>query len=337
MSHELDFVDGQAAMMYVRDVPWHGLGTQLKKPPSASEAIAAARLDWKVGLKRVYCMENGVYYEIPDRKAVARLDRWGQPDFQPFGLVGKDYRILQNAEAFEFFDALIDSGKATYETAGALGKGEKVWVLARIKDDILVKGKDQIEKYLLLSNGHDGRTAMDIRFTPVRVVCKNTLVFSMQRGWNVGKIYHVKGMDKKVAETKALVENILRQYEELADDYEKLASIKVDDPLLRDYLVGVFPNPRRNRYKSDAAYETACETVEATRRVAERLFTKGTGNDIPEVQGTLWAAYNGVTEYVDHHVDKPDPWMRMRFTCYGEGCLIKERAFTRALKIAESN
>ena len=127
-------------MMAVRHVPWHGLGTVLQYPPkTAADAMKAARLDWEVGLKPVYCMEGEIFYEIPEKKAIVRLDKWGQSDCRPFGLVGDDYQILQNRDAFSFFDPIIQTGGVTFETAGALGDGERVWVLGKVKGDVSVR------------------------------------------------------------------------------------------------------------------------------------------------------------------------------------------------------
>jgi hypothetical protein len=111
MGHNLNIENGRPSMMSVRLVPWHGLGTVLDNPPAtAAEAMQAASLGWEVGLKPVYCMERGIFYEIPQKKAVVRLDKWGQPECVPFGLVGNDYQVLQNREAFEFFDPIIQTG-----------------------------------------------------------------------------------------------------------------------------------------------------------------------------------------------------------------------------------
>src|SRR5262249_39327569 len=129
MAHELLIEDGRAAMMYVGDVPWHGLGKRFESPPrTAEEAINAANLGSEVGLKPVYCMDGPTYYEIPERKAVVRLDKWGSEDLEPFALVGNDYEVLQNAQAFSFFDPIVETAKVKYETAGAIENGRRVWV-----------------------------------------------------------------------------------------------------------------------------------------------------------------------------------------------------------------
>src|SRR6266496_2105935 len=126
MAHELMFKGGNAAMMYVGEVPWHGLGQQLKDPPTAEEAIKAAGLDWRVGLKPVCTMSGGIWYEISDKYAIVREDLWGSERCPIFATVKGTYVPLQNDEAFGFFDGLIDRKLATYETAGALGEGERV-------------------------------------------------------------------------------------------------------------------------------------------------------------------------------------------------------------------
>src|SRR5262245_30448563 len=159
MPHNLNFTTGKPAMMYVGEVPWHGLGTQLTEPPTAEEAIRAAQLDWEVGLKPVYCADGEHYCEIPNKKAVVRLDMWGKSGCKPFGLVGDDYKVLQNRDAFRFFDPLLKTKELAFETAGALGDSERVWVMARLKSNATIAKDDEIERYLLLSTGHDGKTA----------------------------------------------------------------------------------------------------------------------------------------------------------------------------------
>ena len=335
MAHNLNFEDGEASMMFVGNVPWHGLGTQLETAPAtAADAIRAAHLDWEVGLKPVYCMEGGVYYKIPGKRAIVRLDKWGQPDCQPFALVGDDYQVLQNREAFSFFDPIIKTGAVTFETAGALGKGERIWVLGKVGGDpIEIKKKDVVEKYLLFSTGHDAKTAVQIRFTPVRVVCQNTLVASLEWGTDFSKIYHIPGMKPEISKAQEGVLSILTQYNELKALYERFAGRLLTQELLDGYLNAVFPDPKRRKGQTNHSYDKALSKVRAIREQAAKLFEGGKGNDVPEIRGTLWAAYNGVVELVDHYLAYSSGWQRLESIWFGEGEHTKQVALTEAKKI----
>lgn len=302
MAHDLLIENGEASMMFVGEEPWHHLGTKLEKvPKTAEEAIKAARLDWPVGLKPVYVWEGEHFYEIPDRKAVVRLDKWGTEECQPFGVVGNDYRVLQNREAFSFFDPIIQTGKVSYHTAGALGRGERVWVLAKVETPMLIGGADKVEKYLLLSNGHDGRTSVQVRFTPIRVVCQNTLSAALAGGADLMKSYHTSRLQKNLRSAQEAVKSILDHYKKLEEQFELLASRPMDSEKTGQYLRVVFPDPKRKSGQSDRAYALAVDRNQYHRDEGQRLFAHGRGNEQPKIKGTLWAAYNGITELVDHH------------------------------------
>jgi phage/plasmid-like protein (TIGR03299 family) len=334
MAHELNIENGQASMMYVGEVPWHGLGTRLERAPkTAAEAIKLAGLNWEVGLKRVYTCEGDVFHEFPDRKAVIRLDKWGAEDCVPFGLVSNDYNILQNREAFSFFDPVIATGKVEYHTAGALGNGERVWVLAKVAEDIVLKGCEKIEKYLLLSNGHNGRTALQIRFTPVRVVCQNTLSVAIKGKGDLVKIYHVRDMWRRLDSAQEIVKNILGVYDGLQSQFEKFASFAMDTTRLTAYHEAVFPTPKRKVNQSERAYEDAVAITRGLRQTSLRLFEEGKGNQNSKVRHSLWVAYNGITELVDHHMNYRDRWQRLDSLWFGEGERTKQRAFDEAALI----
>ena len=94
-------------------------------------------------------------------------------------MVSRRYTPLQNEEAFQFFDPIIGSEAASFETAGALGDGERIWTLAKMPDSMEVAEGDLCGKYLLLSNTHSGQGSVTIKFTAIRVVCQNTLMFAL--------------------------------------------------------------------------------------------------------------------------------------------------------------
>jgi len=166
MAHELLINDGEASMMYVGEVPWHGLSTKLDRPATAEEAICAAKLDWEVEKKPLCFRDGSRNPPVPDRYVVVPGRGWDGDTRPVFGIVSKSFQPLQNREAFSFFDPIVGKDAAVYHTAGALGEGERIWILAKLPDHIRVIGDDITDKYLLLSNSHDGHGAVQIKFTP---------------------------------------------------------------------------------------------------------------------------------------------------------------------------
>lgn len=327
MAHEIYIENGRASMMYVGEVPWHGLGTRLSRPATSAEAIRAANLDWEVE-KKLLIAVGGMVMQPTGKYAVVRKDLWGRTDCPIFGFVGKDYTPLQNREAFAFFDSIVGKGAAIYHTAGALGQGERVWILAKLPGYIEVAGTDITDKYLLLSNSHDGNSAVQIKFTPIRVVCNNTLTLALRQGPPAVWVPHTKDIHKRLEQAKLTLGIIHRGYEEIEKAFQSMARVEMDEQRLRKYLHQVFPEPG-NQEDRAAAQEAARH-----RNWAAYFFENGKGNDKPGIQGTLWAAYNGITEYVDH-CRKPKSTQsddrRLNSLWFGEGAQIKARAYRAAV------
>jgi len=152
-------------MFYTRVVPWHGLGVCVEETLSSEEALEKSGLDWKVIQRPIM---TSTYDHIKGYKANIR-----ESDNRVLGVVTDRYKVVQNREAFAFTDALLGEG-VTYETAGSINEGRKVWLLAKLPDNYTMEG-EQIEPYLVFSNTHDGSGAIKVAMTPIRVVCQNTL------------------------------------------------------------------------------------------------------------------------------------------------------------------
>jgi len=325
MAHNLEIRDGAASMFYVGHPPWHKLGTELAGPATAAAAIRAARLDWTVSKVPLYATKPGSSMLVSDQFAVVRDDQWGKAECQVLGIVSKGYEPLQNAAAFSFFDPIVGKSAAIYHTAGALGNGERVWMLAKLPSQIVVVGDDVADKFLLLSNSFDGESAVQVKFTPVRVVCQNTLVLALSDGPTI-RIAHTPNMQQRLDDARRLLGIVERGFTGLADTFRAMCKLTLDASKLDEYLAEVFPSPK------DPDNEKAAKRIQHDRARASHLFVAGIGNNLPGVRRTLWAAYNGVTEWVDHGKTDQAGEKRLETVCFGEGYQAK----ARALRVAKA-
>lgn len=326
MAHNLYIENGNAHMMYVGQLPWHKLGTPLHEPATSAEAIKAAGLDWTVRKVPLYAIEGQGVAHVPRYYGVAPEDRWGKPDCPVFGIVSEDYHPLQNVEAFDFFDSIVGQKVAMYHTAGALGKGEHVWILAKLPGTMEITSSDALDKYVLLSTGHDGRTCVRVILTPVRVVCQNTLTLALQSGEEIARAYHTRSMNRQLDSARQKVQALMKGFDTMQASFRAMAKRKMDVAAAKAYVERVFPIPE------DLADRKVPAWIIEDRANCVYLFHSGKGNDDPAAKETLWAAYNGITEYVDHWRDRSER-QHMYTVCLGRGFQIKSRAFSEALQM----
>ena len=329
MGHNIKIENGEASMFYSGDKPWHGLGTKLDRPATSAEAIEAARLDWDV-VKLPLIAVDPVSRNLVDVKksfAVVPADKIGKPDCPVFGIVGENYTPVQNSEAFSFFDSIVGEGKAIYHTAGALGKGERIWILAKLPEDIIVTAEDHVGKYLLLSNSHDGNNSVSIKFTPIRVVCQNTLIAALSEGKTIN-VPHLKDVKARLEKSKEVLGIIGDVYKDIETNFKKMVEYELKKGQVDKYLEAVLPDSVN---KNELEREAENKAIIQHRRTAYSLYETGKGNNVKGVSGKLWAAYNGVTEMVDYN-RKVYGERRLNSIWFGEGARIKLRAYDEALK-----
>ena len=319
MSANLLIQNGQASMFYINEVPWHGLGTKLDGPATAQEAITAARLDWKVVKLPLFAGSKRI--PVPDRFAVVRLTGDLIQKTDPvLGVVSNEYTPLQNHQAFQFFDPIVGQDAAIYHTAGALGNGERVWILAKLPGHIRVAGDDITEKYLLLSNSHDGKSSVTIKFTPVRVVCQNTLTLALNDG-SAWRVAHHSDIHQKLKQANQMLGLINDRFSDMEQSFQAMSRVKVNSNRLAEYLASVYP---------DSTEPDKQLLVQRDRSWSEYFFDQGRGNRLPGVEGTLWAAFNGVTEWMDHRKTRQNENQRLNSAWFGETSRIKARAYSVA-------
>ena len=311
MSHAVE------TMFYVKETPWHGLGVKLEEAPTVSEAIVAAGLDWTVGLKDLFTGE-GV--------KVASKATYRETDGSILGVVGPRYSPLQNVQAFNWFQPFIDSGEVSLHTAGSLNEGCKVWVLAELNREKseIVKG-DEIAKFVLLSNSHDGTTAIRVGYTPIRVVCANTMAMAHScTESKLLRVRHTKSSAAKLEDIRGIMNNINAQFEATAEQYKYLASKMFSSSDLVKY-VKIILNVDLSATSSDIKTRTNNNIEDILSRV------EGEKQKIAGVEGTWWAAYNGVNEYLNY---KKGRSRNNRMDALWFGSNDNKRAFDTALALA---
>ncbi|MEI6949781.1 DUF932 domain-containing protein [Paraflavisolibacter sp. H34] len=173
MAHNLNYNEqtGKYSFFSVQEKAWHGLGQIVADYPCSAEAIRFAGLDYTVEKRPLRTLDNagGAAIDVPGFFSTLRTDTE-----QVLGIVGGNYQVIQNVDAFTFFDSIVEDEGMLYETAGALGRGERVFITAKLPDYIRVGRDDLIEKYLFLTTSHDGSGSIMAAFTPVRIVCNNS-------------------------------------------------------------------------------------------------------------------------------------------------------------------
>lgn len=316
MAHELSIVKNQVEMFYYGEVPWHGLGQSVDNVLTADEAIEAAHLNWEVEKREIFFQTGDGTFTKANGYCTVRTD-----ENIPLGIVGKNYVPIQNAEAFSFMDTLVLSREAKYHTAGAIFQGAKVWILAKLPEQIIVKNDDVVDKYLLLVNQHDGKGALRVFFTPVRVVCQNTLNLALRNASIAVNIHHTGDVHRKIEEARRVLGIAITYFDNIEDKYRLLADTTLTTSALKDYVRTVFPGDSQRRANIRTKILELCEV--------------GAGTDIIE-PGTAWGAYNAVAEYVDHfrtsYARNPDRYLET--VNFGSGAEIKTRAFQEAMKLA---
>lgn len=313
MSHEIEMVNGVAQMAYAGDLPWHGLGQQVSDDITTDGMMKAAGLDWSVTKQPMYYMDDlGEMGEVPGKSALVRSS-----DNKVMDIVGQDWNPVQNAEAFEFFREFVDSGDMQMHTAGSLKDGKMVWALAKVNDGFTIKtaqGEDSVESYLLFSNPHQYGKSIDVRFTPIRVVCNNTLTLSLNQ--NVDQYVRMGHQRPFNAEdamaTLGMAQQKLGQYKEAAE-YLCQKSYTTDDML--NYFNQVFPSASdRDSNKS---------------REAQEVMHTQAGAALGE--GTFWQLFNTVTYMTDHTLGR-NADTRLQSAWYGHNQNLKKRALELAVK-----
>lgn len=319
MAHNLEIRDGKTSFVAVGEKAWHGLGTYVNEAMTAENAIKLARLDFEV-VKKPIMVAGGT--KIPGYWATQRRDTK-----DVLGIVTGMYEVIQNTDAFTFFDSIIDRGEAIYQTAGVLGKGERIFITAKLPEDISVKG-DQIENYLLLTSGHDGKSAIQVGFTPIRVVCNNTLNAALGKLKNKVSISHFPSAKEKLKAASQIMGLSSKYTDGINDIFNRMAKVKITDFKLRQYIEEVMKTRREVIADQDMKdYSTRfTEKIDGIMSFAKEHDTQHTR----AAKGTVWGAFNSITGYYNYIKNYDSQEEKMKDISFKAASQRVEKAFQLA-------
>ena len=317
MAHQVE------TMAYAGEVPWHGLGVPVSNDLTPVQMMEKAGVDWSVQECESFVDFNGERIST-GQKALVR-----STDGKVLTNVGKDWNPVQNEQAFEFFSEYVFAGDMEMHTAGSLKDGQMVWALAKVKDSFDLFGGDQVESYLLFSNPHQYGKSIDVRFTPIRVVCNNTLSLSlsMQAERQVKVGHRVEFNPGEVKEALGIASEKLATYREMA---EYLGSKRFTMDKLIEYYNTVYPRTSDKRIQ-----DKKLSVGTLSRNAKQCLDVLETQPGANFAEGSWWQAYNSVT-FITDHVQGRNADNRLYSSWFGGNQARKKNALETAIEFAEA-
>lgn len=323
MAHNLFSKDN---MIAVGQTPWHGLGTTLSEPPdSAREALQLAGLNWTVTKQQMFLADGRLVKQTDEATKVKEGNHGAivrDDTGDVLGVVGPDYRPFQNTQMSDLFEPLVRDKTLTIETCGSLFNGRRVWMLGKFGQDTVIDTNDTVAKYMLLAHGHDGSFAVRFGFTPIRVVCHNTLSAATNGGESkLIRCLHTSGLQKNLETLRSAMQQGEEVFNLTADQFRKLAQRGVSRVDLREFARIVVDAPAEfHKWTNAEKSKVAAITENATH---------GKGNR----GSNWWHAYNGVTEYVCWQAGRSAD-RRLSESWWGSGREMSQKALTTALQMS---
>lgn len=305
-------------MAYAGELPWHGLGVKVIDDLTPEQMMEKAGVNWSVEKQDLVTSGGST---VKSKQALVRSS-----DGLVLDVVGKGWNPVQNADAFNFFEEYVRAGDMQMHTAGSLNDGKMVWALAKTNESFELFNGDVTENYFLFSNPHEFGKAIDIRMTPIRVVCNNTLTLSLsQESDKMLKVNHRKEFDvAEVKEQLGIAREKMEQYKTMA---EFLGSKRYTSENIVEYFNEVFGSIAKEKVDGVTPF-----TSNNAKNAMEYLDTQPGANF---AQGSFWNAFNTVT-YMTDHVQGRSNDGRMTSSWYGRNRRVKLKALDKALEYAEA-
>lgn len=314
----------QNSMAYTGETPWHQLGVQFAGKFTAEQAIEAANLEYTVEKVPLFMRVQG-----EGQESFVKTDGFATVNADTndiLGYVRSRYTPLQNRAAFGFFDELIEEGGAHYVTAGALGKGERVWLLAQMPETFEPLAGDVSKNFCLLSNSHDGSSPVTVRFTQIRVVCQNTLGAALKGSKETVSVRHSTNVEFRLKTAGSILREYRDHMANLGEVFTKFTAVTIDDAWIDEYLDGLFG------MEIDIASKAGLTRRQKNVGSFRNLLSMGRGTGIPGVKGTVWGAYNAAVEFADYEITNRADDM-VQSALFGTANTFRQKAFDLALSL----
>lgn len=307
-------------MAYAGETPWHGLGVHVPSDLSPAQMLEKANLDWTVEKVPAFANVGGKQTSVGWSALVRSSDE------SILSVVSNDWNPVQNHEAFEFFHEYCAAGDMEMHTAGSLRDGQIVWVLAKIKESFELFKGDQVDSYLLFTNPHKFGQSIDVRFTPIRVVCNNTLTLSLSEKADrmVKKSHRTQFDADQVKEQLGIATHKLAKYKEMA---QFLGSKRYNDTNLKEYFNRIFPVLAYNKEKGP-------QRKDLSKSATRALDIISTQPGAQYAEGSWWQAFNAVTYLTDHEIGRTAD-SRLQSAWFGANKNLKIKALETAVEFAE--
>lgn len=321
MSHQiyLNEQTGKHSFFSVKEKPWHGLGQIVDQYPTSTEALKYAGLDYEVTRENIFTASYHSDGQLSDNSkpvkthfATMRRDTGAV-----LGIVGKDYEIVQNTDAFAFFDSIVGGEGIQYETAGALGNGEKIFITAKLPGYIRVGNDDLIEKYLFLTTSHDGYGSITVAFTPIRIVCNNTLNAALRNHSNAIRIRHTVNAKQRLEQAHQLMGISNNLSAEMEGIFNRWTKISITDKQVRKLIQSALVPNKEVLAKIQQGNEEECSTY--YKNMCDFAFEYTMANPTQQLattRGTIFGAYNGITGYFQNVRKYKDDTAKLKSLMY---------------------
>ncbi len=327
MSHQINFNEttGKHSFFSVLEPAWHGLGQIVNDYPTSKEALQFAGLDYTVEKRALFTFDNE--NQAADEEMGIKIPELEVPGFHAtirtdtediLGVVGKDYEVVQNVDAFSFFDSIVGGDGILYETAGALGKGERIFITAKLPGYITVGGKDCIEKYIFLTTSHDGYGSIMAAFTPVRIVCNNTLNAALANQFNSIKIRHTANAKERLEQAHRLMGITGNLSERMEETFNHWSKIPVTDSEMKELILFALVPNREAILAMQQGRTDECSTY--YQNMCDAAFQYAMTSEAQQMdttRGTLYGFYNAITGYFQNVRKYKDATAKMKSLLYG--------------------